>query len=95
MWKANGSIGRESITWRAKLPGVRACVIPSLIDWRITFRRTVAGIGTARISSGPGCAASSSRTEGDSRKEAFDLYNHIDLKELKEAYFACIPQLGI
>jgi len=24
---------------------------------------------------------------GDSRKEAFDLYNHIDLKELKEALF--------
>lgn len=32
---------------------------------------------------------------GDSRKEAFDLYNHIDLKELKEAYLACIPKLGI
>jgi integrase/recombinase XerD len=32
---------------------------------------------------------------GDSRKEAFDLYSHIDLKELKEAYLACIPQLGI
>jgi integrase/recombinase XerD len=32
---------------------------------------------------------------GDSRKDAFDLYNHIDLKELKEAYLASIPQLGI
>jgi integrase/recombinase XerD len=32
---------------------------------------------------------------GDSRKDAFDLYNHIDLKELKEAYLACIPQLGV
>jgi integrase/recombinase XerD len=32
---------------------------------------------------------------GDSRKEAFDLYNHIDMKELKEAYLAAIPQLGI
>jgi integrase/recombinase XerD len=32
---------------------------------------------------------------GDSRKEAFDLYNHIDLKEVKEAYLAAIPQLGI
>jgi len=31
----------------------------------------------------------------DSRKEAFDLYKHIDLKWLKEAYLACIPQLGI
>ncbi len=32
---------------------------------------------------------------GDSRKDAFDLYNHIDLKELKEAYLAAISQLGI
>ncbi|NPV61324.1 MAG: tyrosine-type recombinase/integrase [Methanotrichaceae archaeon] len=32
---------------------------------------------------------------GDARKEAFDLYNHIDLKELREAYLACIPQLGV
>jgi integrase/recombinase XerD len=32
---------------------------------------------------------------GDSRKDAFDLYNHIDMKELKEAYLAAIPQLGI
>jgi len=32
---------------------------------------------------------------GDSRRDAFDLYNHIDLKELKEAYLAAIPQLWI
>jgi integrase/recombinase XerD len=32
---------------------------------------------------------------GDSRRDAFDLYNHIDLKELKEAYLAAMPQLGI
>jgi len=32
---------------------------------------------------------------GDGRKEAIDIYNHIDLKELKEAYLAAIPQLGI
>jgi len=32
---------------------------------------------------------------GDRRKEAIDIYDHIDLKELKEAYLACIPQLGI
>jgi integrase/recombinase XerD len=32
---------------------------------------------------------------GDSRKDAFGLYNHIDMQELKEAYLACIPQLGI
>ena len=27
----------------------------------------------------------------DSRKEAFGRYNNIDLRELKEAYLACIP----
>jgi len=32
---------------------------------------------------------------GDARREAIDIYNHIDKKELKEAYQACIPQLGI
>jgi len=32
---------------------------------------------------------------GDSRREAIDIYDHIDLKELKEAYLAAIPQLGI
>ena len=31
---------------------------------------------------------------GDSRKEAIDIYDHIELKELKEAYLAAIPQLG-
>lgn len=32
---------------------------------------------------------------GDSRREAIDIYNHIDHKELKESYLAHIPQLGI
>jgi integrase/recombinase XerD len=32
---------------------------------------------------------------GDMRKEAIDIYDHIDLKELKESYLAHIPQLGI
>jgi hypothetical protein len=32
---------------------------------------------------------------GDSRKDAFDLCNRIDLMELKEAYMACISQKGI
>ena len=31
----------------------------------------------------------------DSRLEAIDIYDHIDLKELKEAYLAAIPQLGV
>jgi len=30
---------------------------------------------------------------GDSRREAIDIYDHIDFKELKEAYLACIPKL--
>jgi integrase/recombinase XerD len=32
---------------------------------------------------------------GDARREAIDIYNHIDKKELKETHLACIPQLGI
>jgi integrase/recombinase XerD len=32
---------------------------------------------------------------GDSRNEAIDLYDHIDKKELKRAYLAAIPVLGI
>ncbi len=28
---------------------------------------------------------------GDSRKEAIDIYDHIDLKELKEAYWPAYP----
>jgi len=31
---------------------------------------------------------------GDSRKEAFDLYNHIDLKELNEAYWPAYHSWG-
>ena len=32
---------------------------------------------------------------GDTRDEAIDIYHHIDRKELRESYLACIPQLGI
>jgi integrase/recombinase XerD len=32
---------------------------------------------------------------GDARKEAIDIYDHIDRKELRESYLAHIPQLGI
>jgi integrase/recombinase XerD len=32
---------------------------------------------------------------GDARREAIDIYDHIDHKELREAYLAHIPQLGI
>jgi integrase/recombinase XerD len=32
---------------------------------------------------------------GDVRREAIDIYSHIDKKELRESYLACIPQLGV
>lgn len=32
---------------------------------------------------------------GDVRKEAIDIYDHIDKKELRESYLAHMPQLGI
>jgi len=32
---------------------------------------------------------------GDTRKEAIDIYDHIDRKELRESYLAHIPQMGI
>ena len=32
---------------------------------------------------------------GDTRKEAIDIYHHIDKEELRKTYLACIPQLGI
>ena len=32
---------------------------------------------------------------GDQRREAIDIYDHIDLKELRESYLAHIPRLGI
>jgi integrase/recombinase XerD len=32
---------------------------------------------------------------GDSRSEAVDIYDHIDLHELRRSYLAAIPRLGI
>ncbi len=32
---------------------------------------------------------------GDRRKDAIDIYDHIDRAELRKAYLACIPQLGV
>ena len=31
---------------------------------------------------------------GDSRLKSIDIYDHIDLQELKEAYLACISTIG-
>ena len=32
---------------------------------------------------------------GDVRREAIDIYDHVDKEELKESYLACIPKLGV
>ena len=32
---------------------------------------------------------------GDKRREAIDIYHHIDKEELRKTYLACIPKLGI
>jgi integrase/recombinase XerD len=32
---------------------------------------------------------------GDKRREAIDIYHHIDREELRKTYLACIPKLGI
>ena len=32
---------------------------------------------------------------GDKRGEAVDIYHHIDREELRRAYLACIPKLGV
>jgi integrase/recombinase XerD len=32
---------------------------------------------------------------GDKREEAIDIYHHIDREELRRAYLACIPKLGV
>lgn len=32
---------------------------------------------------------------GDSRREAVDIYNHIDKEDLRRSYLACVPKLGI
>jgi len=32
---------------------------------------------------------------GDSRKEAIDIYHHLNKEELRRTYLACIPKLGI
>jgi len=31
----------------------------------------------------------------DTRKETMDIYDHIDRKELREAYLAYMPELGV
>jgi integrase/recombinase XerD len=32
---------------------------------------------------------------GDRRRDAIDIYDHIDKEELRETYLAHVPQLGI
>jgi len=32
---------------------------------------------------------------GDARREAIDIYDHIDREELRKSYLAHVPQLGV
>jgi len=32
---------------------------------------------------------------GDTRGETIDIYDHIDMEELKASYLECVPRLGI
>ncbi len=32
---------------------------------------------------------------GDKRRDAIDIYDHVDKEELRKAYLACVPKLGI
>lgn len=32
---------------------------------------------------------------GDVRREAIDIYDHIDMEELRKSYLAHVPQLGV
>jgi integrase/recombinase XerD len=32
---------------------------------------------------------------GDRRKEAVDIYDHIDIEELRHSYLECVPYLGV
>ena len=71
-------------------------IILAQIKWKITSAHTVAGIGS-RLTSGAQAWPREFIQElrGDVRREAIDIYDHIDKKELRESYLAHIPQLGI
>jgi len=32
---------------------------------------------------------------GDTRGETIDIYDHIDMEELRAAYMECVPKLGL
>ncbi len=35
------------------------------------------------------------KLRGDRRREAVDIYNHIDREELRKRYLVCVPKLGV
>jgi len=92
---AFGSPGQMSMKWSQRRRSMWACTILHPKGWKITsalhccrhwhciwlFR---AGMRIEHIK----------ELRGDSRKEAFDLHNHIDLKELKSGYLAYRPSVG-
>ena len=83
-----------------QLPNLRSAWV-SVILVRLALKTNLVRIAVA-IGSQLTCARRSGMTRefiqelrGDVRKEAIDIYDHIDKKELRESYLAYIPQLGI
>jgi hypothetical protein len=53
------------------------------------------GIGLLRCFAEKECREFVKELRGDRRREAMDIYDHIDQNELRQAYLACIPKLGV
>jgi hypothetical protein len=91
--------GNRSTAYRIRflmLRFVSEYITRPLSGWKSTLARIAAGIGfTTHLRRAGMRREFIQELRGDSRREAIDIYNHIDLKGLKEAYLACIPQLGI
>jgi len=74
------SRGRNTVGWSITASGELFCRVFEKECWLTTHLRR-AGMGREFTQ----------EFRGDSRKEAIDIYDYIDLKELKEAYLASIP----
>lgn len=68
-------------------------MIPRQRGWRITSRLTAAGIGTAPPIPSRRRREFIDELRADSRRDAINPYNHIDMTEPKEAYLVWMLQL--
>ncbi|UEC43438.1 MAG: hypothetical protein METHAR1v1_1400004 [Methanothrix sp.] len=72
------------------------CIIQTLTEWRIISRpHCCRHWFTTHLRRAGMPREFIQGLRGDVRKEAIDIYDHIDRKELRESYLAHIPQLGI